>query len=293
MFIKKASLHNYAYDNTLSALTTDINDLIEILTDKSQKTIDWMKLSQIIVNPKKFHAVPVSKKENALPRNLKLQINNAELTPQSSVELLGVTIDNELKLDQHINRLGKTAECQVNALFRLKNYLNYEQKKVLIESFIYANFNFCPLVWHFCTYKSMSKIESMQKRALQLLYNDFESNYSQRLDKTKKSTMTIVRLRCLCLEIYKTIKCLNSAFITYIFKLSDSKKPSRKQSVLSLNVTRPNQVRYDERSLKVLGSKIWNNLPAHIKSVPHPLFFKHLIKSWNGVSCKCNPCKKL
>ena len=53
------------------------------------------------------------------------------------------------------------------------------RRKVLIESFIYANFNYCPLVWHFLTYKSMNKIESIQKRDLQLLYNDFESNYSQ------------------------------------------------------------------------------------------------------------------
>ena len=34
LFIKKASLHSYATDNTLSAFATDIDDLIEILTDK-------------------------------------------------------------------------------------------------------------------------------------------------------------------------------------------------------------------------------------------------------------------
>ena len=139
----------------------------------------------------------------------------------------------------------------------------------------------------------MNKIESIQKRALQLLYNDFESNYSQLLDKAKKSTMTIVRLHCLFLEICKTINRLNPAFMTEIFKLSDSKKPVRKQNVLNLNVTRPNQVRYDERSLRVLGPKIWNNLPAHVKSAPNLLSFKRLIKSWDGMSCKCTLCKKL
>ena len=56
-----------------------------------------------------------SKQKNALPVNLKLQINSAEITPQSSVELLGVTTDNELKFDQHISRLCKSTECQLNA----------------------------------------------------------------------------------------------------------------------------------------------------------------------------------
>ena len=60
LLIKKASLHNYAADNTLSAFATDIDDLIEILTDESQKTIDWMILNQMIVNPKKFQAMFIS-----------------------------------------------------------------------------------------------------------------------------------------------------------------------------------------------------------------------------------------
>ena len=84
----------------------------------------------------------------------------------------------------------------------------------------------------------MKKIESIQKKALQLLYNDFRSNHSQVLDKAKKSTMTAVRLRCLYLEIYKTINRLNPAFMTEMFKLSDSKKPAQKQNAVTLNVTK-------------------------------------------------------
>ena len=105
--------------------------------------------------------------------------------------------------------------------------------------------------------------------------------------------MTIVRLRCLYLEIYKTINRLNPAFMTEISNLSDSKEPARKQNVLNLKVTEPNQVKYGARSLRVLGPKIWNNLPAHVKSAPNLLSFKRLIKSWDGISCKCTLCKKL
>ena len=68
--------------------------------------------------------------------------------------------------------------------------------------------------------------------------------------------MTIIRFLCLCLEIYKAINCLNSAFMTDIFKLSNSKKPARKQNFLNINVARPNQVKYGERGSRVLGPKI-------------------------------------
>ena len=81
--------------------------------------------------------------------------------------------------------------------------------------------------------------------------------------------------------------------MTDIFKLTDSEKPARKQNALNLNITRTNQVRYGERSLRDLGPEIWNNLPAHIKSAPNLLSFKHLFKSRDGTSCKCNLCRKL
>ena len=51
----------------------------------------------MIVNPKKFQVIFISKKKNALPTNVKPQINNTEITSQLSVELLGVT-NNELNL---------------------------------------------------------------------------------------------------------------------------------------------------------------------------------------------------
>ena len=54
----------------------------------------------MIVNLKLFQAMFISKKRNNLSGILKLK-NNREITQRSSVVLLGVTIDNELKLDQH------------------------------------------------------------------------------------------------------------------------------------------------------------------------------------------------
>ena len=57
---------------------------------------------------------------------------------------------------------------------------------------------------------------------MQLLYNEFERNYSQLLGKAKKSSMAIVRLRCLCVEIYKTVNRLNPAFMTEIIRFKET-----------------------------------------------------------------------
>ena len=69
---------------------------------------------------------------------------------------------------------------QLNALCTLKSFLNTDQRKILANSFIYANCNCCSLVWHFCFKKSMNKIKRIQYRALQFLHNDSDSDFDIR-----------------------------------------------------------------------------------------------------------------
>ena len=55
------------------------------------------------------------------------------------------------------------AGSQLNAIGRLRKYIGFPEKKALIEAFVYSNFNYCPLVWHFTSMRSTNKIESIQK----------------------------------------------------------------------------------------------------------------------------------
>ena len=113
----------------------------------------------------------------------------------SSVELLGIQIDDKLNFNLHISKICKSAANQLNALIRLKQFLSFHAKEVLINSYIISNFNYCPLVWMFSSTQSLNKIENLQKRALRFLYDDFEASYKDLLSKGGKSR------RSLCVEI--------------------------------------------------------------------------------------------
>ena len=75
-------------------------------------------------------------------------------------------------------------------------FLNFEQKKTLINSYLYSNLNYCPLVWLFSSAKALnSKVEFLQKRALRFLYEDYVSSYEELLQKAGKETTKVNRLR--------------------------------------------------------------------------------------------------
>ena len=209
----------------------------------------------------------------------------------ASFQLLGVQIDDKLNFDIHVSSLCKSAAKQLNAMIRLKEFLNFNAKKVLVNSYIMSNFNYCPLVWMLCSAKSQFKIESLQKRALRFLYNDFSSSYEKLLDKAGKTTMNVNRLRVLCVEIYKTINKLSPNFMNEIFTLHKSDRSVRNKYKMNLSIHEWNQVTFGSKSLRALGPRIWNNLPYHIKSSENILIFKTMIKNWDGTKCKCSACE--
>ena len=171
---------------------------------------------------------------------------------------------------------------------RLKSFIGFAEKEILVQSFVYSNFNYCPLVWYFSSTKSLQKIEKIQERALRFLHNDHVSSYDDLLLKSNRSTMLVSRQRILCIEIFKTLNKLNPTFMNDIFSVRTSNYSSRNPN--NLNHFRPNQVTFGSNSLRAMGPKIWNCLPNELKSAKNLKSFKNLIKQWDGLTCKCYAC---
>ena len=153
------------------------------------------------------------------------------MTPENSVTLLGIEIDNKLNFEKHVTALCQKAGRQLNSLSRIHKYIGFQEMEMLLDSFIFSNFSYCPLVWHFCSTALSQKIEKIQERVLRLLYNDSYSSYNSLLLKAERRTMEVSRLQRLVIEVFKTLKSLNPDFThTYSKKGSHS---ARKKKWLS------------------------------------------------------------
>ena len=235
-FVSNVSLHNFADDNTLSAFAEKILELIDILQSGSEIVIDWFKSNKMIVNPDKFQAILLDKRKSG-HTNQRIVVDNQYIKVVSSVELLGIQIDDKLEFNLYICNICRSAAIQLNALLRLKRFLGYKEKRILINSYFMANFNNCLLVWMFSSASSLKKIEKLQKRALRLLYNDYAISYEELLLKSGRATMNESRLRILCTEIYKTINNLNPEFMRDLFDLRETSRLIRKKIYVEFEST--------------------------------------------------------
>ena len=70
--------------------------------------------------------------------------------------------------------------------------------------------------------RSTNRIESIQKRALRLLYNYYTTTQDGLLAKANKSSMEILHYRTLALEIFQTLDVLNRTYMPDLFYFCSS-----------------------------------------------------------------------
>ena len=193
----------------------------------------------MIVTIDKFQVILLDKRG---PDNTstEVKIGNKKIKSTLSVKVLGVHTHNKLSFNHHhINKLCKSARNQLNALTRLRLFLGLKER---VNSFMYSNFKYFPLVWMFSHKKSLNKIESLHKRALRFLLNDYDNSYEQLLEKSGRCKMNLRRIRFLCIKIYKTINSLNPSFMKKILKKKKNNRVIQERYKLNLNIPRTNQV---------------------------------------------------
>ena len=249
-FVGEDNLHKFGDDNTVSGNALSLNELIQELQTFTESTISWFEQNHMIANPSKFHAI-IIRKDRKNTEGIELNINGKVLKTESE-SLLGITLDNRLKFDIHIDNICKKAPNQLNALKRLANCLNYTQRKILAQSFIASNFNYCPVVWHFCSAKNLYKMERIQERAFRFIYSDHSSSYNELLEKYGAGALELNRLRVMCTEIYKILNGISPSYMQSLFVLNQSRYSSRRP--LDLHLPRVNQTTYGLNSFRHGGA---------------------------------------
>ena len=85
--------------------------------NESAEAIKWLKLNNMLVNPKKFQVLLLSR-NGQLDSGTISNINNNNIKSSNWVKLLGIKIDNKLSFELHVSDLWKSILKQLNVLLR-------------------------------------------------------------------------------------------------------------------------------------------------------------------------------
>ncbi len=145
---------------------------IYILATLKQETENAIKLFTINfmqVNPFKFQYMFLKSLTNKEEMLKFIEINDTNIPCEKEVKLFGITIDEKLKFDKHVNIICKKAVRQINVMYHFKGVFDLKERQIIYYTFILSNFNYCPIIWHFCRKTCTKKIEAIQEIALQFI----------------------------------------------------------------------------------------------------------------------------
>ena len=149
------------YADVVTIYTTEKNKESVIAASETSSAIlfKWFNNNFMTANNDKSHLL-MSCKEPSRAR-----IEGSCIKSSQKQLLLGVTIDNELKFDDHINYLCEKAGQKLG-LSSICAFYGYEYKRTIAKAFVESQFSYCPLIWMFHSRELNNEINCIHERAL-------------------------------------------------------------------------------------------------------------------------------
>ena len=139
----------------------------------------------------------------------------------------------------------------------------------------------------FCSKSAKKETNRTYKRALRLLYKEYDSSFEQLLKKDGSVTVHQRNLQNFMTEIYKTSNQINPEYMWEFFVEKDM--PYNLHTKVLCRLPQAQKNRYGLDSLSFRGSLLWNTLGDEIKRAGTLRKFKKSIVKFK--SCNCLICK--
>ena len=285
-FIENGEVCNYADDTTPYSCSNDLNILKSNLEVDCLNAINWFKNNYMKLNTDKCKLLVAGRKDHIVNIN----VGDSNIEESKEANLLGVLIDNELSLRTHLNEKIKKANSKIASIKRNQHFLTFQQKKIVLSSFVHCHFSYAPLAWMFHSREINHKINRVHERALRILYNDELSSFMELLKKDGGFTVHERNIQKLLTEMFKAKNNIEPHLLQGIFEANTYEGPTLRHSKY---FSRPNvnTVKYGEKSLQNLGVRLWDQLPRDMQEVRNISKFKLFIDKWRPIKCPCDFCK--
>ena len=157
--------------------------------------------------------------------------------------------------------------------------MRVEKKKIPMNSFFNAQFNYCQLIWMLHTRRNNNIIWNVHDRCLRLICNDKNSSYEELLTKDDSVSIHHRNIEKWTPELFTEVFARETEPHYNLRRCNDSRIPSTRT------------VYHGSESIFFLGPKIWNILPDEIKQQTSLNSFKKSVTKWKPKDCPCRLCK--
>ena len=139
--LKDIEVCNFTDDTTPFVSDLDLNTTLNKLEENSAIALTWFETNYMKLNSNKCYRLVSGHHYEEMFIN----IGSNRIWESKTVELLGITIDKNLKFDKLVNKICSKAIRKLNVLSRVRSFSSAEKGRIIFKSFIESQFKYCPL----------------------------------------------------------------------------------------------------------------------------------------------------
>ena len=117
-----------------------IYDVQRKLESESLILFEWFHDNYLKINSVKSHAMLTT------DNKLKINVKGSPISNEKILKLLGVTVENKLSLEPHLNLVFKKVSQKLHALAKVSKFIAKKKLIIIMKTFM-LQFSYCPLLW--------------------------------------------------------------------------------------------------------------------------------------------------
>lgn len=242
---------------------------------------NWSTHNHLKLNNEKTVAMHIhSRYKDPVESNpMKFDDNHINFSPSACN--LGLIINDDLFLNDHINRVCRSASISLYKIGKLRKYISKDTCHILIHAFVLSRLDNCNALLGGLPIKHLKKLQMIQNSAARLISRSKFRNHITPV--LKELHWLPIKARIMYKIIQLTFKCRNNLAPVYLTELIKEYHPhtnlrSAKQYLLTSQTY--NMATYGSRAFSYLSPKYWNDLPYELRSVQNEAHFKKSLKTY-------------
>ena len=141
--VVKHKLLLYADDSAILVSDKSISTVEKMLSDDLKQVSEWLIDNKLSLHLGKTESILFGSRQKLRSQSfLNISCDGTPISSTSSVKYLGVTIDQNLSFTSLAESVIKKANARLKFLYRKKEFLSTDTRKLLVMSLIQCHFDF-------------------------------------------------------------------------------------------------------------------------------------------------------